>query len=989
MASYSGGIPIIGGAQWGGNPPLATKAQLVSSIAGLYADIQDIELSSITIADLKVSTLTAAKWISTPELYVSSIIGGGLKVNDALLQISTGDFSFVSLSTLQLKGVDIGGLNLSFNLGLGEAVGGALAGLGAALGGAFVGVGTGVGLTLQGLETGLATLINGRNENFINNSYFETINGSTQLQISTLGGPDPYYSSIFRSVSSSSANTVPGPQIFTSTIFQAGTTCIRSVSDPLSIITGDSNLVTSTIQSFGQWVPFLDPSVTGEDIFARNATFSTILTEVPSGGIALNVQASNAAPNDSAIYKNVTMFPLTYNYNTTSNYNTIANSASVYATDTALFYGNQTMNFISSPYSQYTSTIGNYSGGVYFIQSTITSSLTTIPKFIYNGSIFGGGNFAVCEPDETGFISSYTMDLVAQSSNITFQWGLAVDNLNSTIASGTSKRVSWNIPANTSNFIDIPVPISTIVANTLTTYQMKMKPLEITYLTVASPDNGSGGNKAGMAFDINRATFGGTTTFNNDTGYPYQFNNDVRVKGVLEADELIALSTFTSTNIVTYFSTQTFDADVATIEQATISSLQTTFIGGDSISSFGIETYSALHQIAYISTLVVDLQILEGTTGGTTANLNNIQGTIPSSRINMGRGTFNTLSSGNLSTGAVNVSSINFSSSQLLGLTNIYNYPGALTAMTSGNTTAPFVAIGFKAQINLNDDTQPRTDYNYNGVTATSNGANYFPLATFDSAQINPNVWSLTNINTATISTLNVNNISTNSHSGANITAITVTTSTLTVNSNIVFPSVSCNANPFVMTLSNTNTSNFFTALQTNVIQGAAFPQQSNTFQIITSGSNTTIQDREGLVFDVTVGTTVSFQDNIDTVTLNSADLEARSVKYGTLGAGFLQPRAFRQSITGNFGTTQSFDQSVQVTDVGSNTFPYSSYNLMTCLASFYVDNSIIAYNEVVLAPFDSNGYWWVQITGRVNAVSSEDYTISWNNLLFPYNMMT
>lgn len=797
MASYTGGVPIIGGANWQGNQPLATKAQLVSSIAGLYADIQDIELSSITIADLKVSTLTAAKWISTPELYVSSIIGGGLAVNNGLLQISTGDFSFVSLSTLQLKGVDIGGLNLSFNLGLGEAVGGALAGLGAALGGAFVGVGTGVGLTLQGLETGLATLINGRNENFINNSYFETINGSTQLQISTLGGPDPYYSSIFRSVSSSSANTVPGPQIFTSTVFQAGTTCIRSVSDPLSIITGDSNLVTSTIQSFGQWVPFLDPSVTGEDIFARNATFSTILTEVPYGGIALNVQASNAAPNDSAIYKNITMFPLTYNYNTTSNYNTIANSASVYATDTALFYGNQTMNFISTPYSQYTSTIGNYSGGVYFIQSTITSSLTTIPKFIYNGSIFGGGNFAVCEPDETGFISSYTMDLVAQSSNITFQWGLAVDNLNSTIASGTSKRVSWNIPANTSNFIDIPVPISTIVANTLTTYQMKMKPLEITYLTVASPDNGSGGFKAGMAFDINRATFGGTTTFNNDAGYPYQFNNDVRVKGVLEADELIALSTFTSTNIVTFFSTQTFDADVATIEQATISSLQTTFIGGDSISSFGIETYTNLCQFQYVSTLVVDFQIFGNLTPGVIAYLQDIRGS-NGAKITTDNGFFKQLSSLTVSTGNLyapnatiinpTFSTINLSTTQDIGLTTIFNYPGAITAI-AGNNAAPFVASGFKAQLSTNTDNQTRIDYNYNQITGTSNGSIFYPLATFDPTQPSPYNWDIGNIQNAImsnatidnayISTLNLSSINSSNASYSNLIVENIQLSTL------------------------------------------------------------------------------------------------------------------------------------------------------------------------------------------------------------------
>jgi len=38
--------------------------------------------------------------------------------------------------------------------------------------------------------------------------------------------------------------------------------CIRSVSDPFNLITADSNLNTSTIQSFGQWVPLegLEPT---------------------------------------------------------------------------------------------------------------------------------------------------------------------------------------------------------------------------------------------------------------------------------------------------------------------------------------------------------------------------------------------------------------------------------------------------------------------------------------------------------------------------------------------------------------------------------------------------------------------------------------------------------------------------------------------------------------------------------------------------------
>lgn len=760
--------PSLQGSLWNGNQQLATKKQLISSISGLYTDLQDIELSTIKVADLTVSTLTASKFISTNFLNVSTLKAENLDISgiffDAsgiffapLVSSTQGQYSLVSLSTLSLKGIDLGGINLSFDLGLGNAIGGFLGGLGAVVGGAFIGIGTGVGLTIQGLETGLATLINGRGENTITNNTFETINGSTQLQISTLGNAYPLYSTIFRTVSSSSANQEPGPQIFVSSFFQPGTTCVRSVSDPLNLLTGDSNLNTSTIQSFGQWVPFLDPTVTGEDIYARNAYFSSLTISPPTGIYGIINAPSNASPNDVGFYQTVNIFPQTYTYNTTSNFQTIANNASVFNTETSLVYGNQTMDFISTPYNQYTSTIGNYLGGVYFIQSTITSSLTTIPKFIYNGSIFGGANFAICEPDESSFLSTATMDFIAQSSNILIQWGLAVDNRNSTIGVGTAKRVTWDNTANTSNFIDIPQPLSTIVSNTLTTYQMKVKPLEIEIDTVAVPDNGSGSGWAGMAFRVNRATFGAGTTYQNDAGYPYQFNNDVRVKGILEADQLIALSTFTSTNIVTYFSTVQLDADFATIEEANISSLQTTFIGGDQISSFGIEVYNSLSQFSYVSSLIVDFQILEGTNGGTTTTLNKLQTNpgINSFVKNYTLGSFSNLSSLNFSTGNIQAlnasitnptfSTINLSTIQEIGLTSIFNYPGAITAI-AGNNTAPFVSFGFKAQLSTNTDNQTRIDYNWNKITGTSNGSAFYDLANFTPTQTAPNLWDIANV---------------------------------------------------------------------------------------------------------------------------------------------------------------------------------------------------------------------------------------------------
>jgi hypothetical protein len=389
------------------------------------------------------------------------------------------------------------------------------------------------------------------------------------------------------------------------------------------------------------------------------------------------------------------------------------------------------------------------------------------------------------------------MDFVAQSSNVFIQWGLAAGNFNSTIAQGTGKRVTWNIPANTSNFIDIPVPQSTILSNTFTSFELKTKPLEMEIRTIAFPDNGMGDGKAGFAFDINRATFGAGTTFNNVPNYPYQFNNNVYVNGILEADEIIALSSFTSTNIVNFFSTTLLDADEAFIEYCQVSTLYSTdLIGANEISTFGIENYSQLSQFSFVSTLVVDLQILEGTTGGTTATITKIQANSGGSFVkNYTLGSFsnlstNTISTGNLYAGQAflgnpTFSTINLSTIQEIGLTSIYNYPGAITAInTASGTTAPVVAIGFKAQINLNDDTQPRVDYNWNQVTATSNGVNYFPLATFDETLVNPYVWTLSNIATATfsnatidnafISTLNLSSVTSENASFSNINISTL-----------------------------------------------------------------------------------------------------------------------------------------------------------------------------------------------------------------------
>ena len=245
--------PSFPGPSWSGTNQLVSRQQFISSINAIYNYINTQDFST-----LNVSSLIVPDWISTSVLYVSDIQGATLDISGITIN-ENGMFNapIVSLSTMNFKGIDLGGVNVSFDLGLGQAVGGLLGGLGALVGGGLIAVGTGAGLAIQGAETGIATMVAGRPSNYITNNTFETINFTSQLQVSTLGNAEPIYSTIFRTVSSSSANQVPGPEMFISTFFQPNQICIRSVSDPFNLITGDSNLNTSTIQSFGQWVPLV------------------------------------------------------------------------------------------------------------------------------------------------------------------------------------------------------------------------------------------------------------------------------------------------------------------------------------------------------------------------------------------------------------------------------------------------------------------------------------------------------------------------------------------------------------------------------------------------------------------------------------------------------------------------------------------------------------------------------------------------------------
>lgn len=534
-------------ATWTGTTSYATKKQLVSSISGLYDDLQDFQFSTIT----SVSTLTATEWISVPVLYVSSIVGATIDISGITIsKEGLLDAPIVSLSSLSFKGFDsLLDLDVSFDLGLGDALGGALAGLGALVGGALIGVGTGAGVAVSGAAQGLATLVAGRPQNFISQTEYETINFTTQLQISTIGNAYPLYSSIKREVSSISANQVPGREIFTSTFFTPGTTCIRSVSDPFNLITGNSNLNTSTIQSFGQWVPLPEQASltsTFTNIVLSNATDNPLLEQYRA------IQTINNAPLMNSLQSATSSNNLPFAVNTTPYPNTDNINKLFYNRDEYLI----TNRFISTSYNRFQSTFTTIPDP-FFIRSTLSSPL----ELTYTNNITQG-DFAFCEPDETGFRSTMTVDLIANGTQSLFiQWGLATGNFNSTIAAGTAKRVSWDILANTSNFIDIPQAVSTITNEaTQQIIDLKTNPYEIQFNTF-----GTGMAPSQIAFNINGATFGSNTSLSNYNNYPYQFNSSVFVNGTIEAQTIIALSSIfaTSTFVDTQISTASIIADIA------------------------------------------------------------------------------------------------------------------------------------------------------------------------------------------------------------------------------------------------------------------------------------------------------------------------------------------------------------------------------------------------------------------------------------------
>lgn len=256
---------------------ISTNTLSTGTISTLSLYSQNITCSTLT-ASTSIRTLT----LSTGTLQVSTI--SGFDINASTFSSIIGNVQFSITSTLEFKP----SLGLSsINLGLGNVIqgllgGAATQGLGVVLGGAA-------------LATGTVALFTGRQSGGVNSNVFQTVNGSTQLQFSTI---NTVTSNIFATTNSPNPLTTPGSTIYTSTIVPAGTYCVRSVGDPLNITNN-----ASTIQMFGQWVPVFQSPATIPNLSTTNINLSSINGQAytPGGGgggsIPSTLQASTITVN--------------------------------------------------------------------------------------------------------------------------------------------------------------------------------------------------------------------------------------------------------------------------------------------------------------------------------------------------------------------------------------------------------------------------------------------------------------------------------------------------------------------------------------------------------------------------------------------------------------------------------------------------------------------------------------------------------------------
>ena len=446
----SGAIAYITGDS-GGNLVLAPKESVyISSLQ--VSSLQVVNVISTTAG--VANSYTATLFMSTPIINTGAISSSQISTNT--ITAVTGNFSTINVSTLNAPNFVASTLSTIFidtkvtltstltllgvssvSLGLGDVIqglvgGAASQGLGAVLGGAA-------------LATGAAALITARTSGGVNSNIFQTVNGSTQLQFSTIGTA---VSSVFLTTDSALPLTTPGVPIRQEIGVPAGTLCIRSVGDPLNIINNFS-----AIQMFGQWVPvpgggsgsnFTIPS----SIFLSTVNVNGNLTQ--SGTGTFNWGGNTMSPTQVVLAR-----PTSVNATLTTTGGAFLNAGATVNSGLTVASGNLTVN-------NNLFTLGVLQGAT--VQATGSLSVGNGGISVANGGIqIAAGNFNMTSGAS-----------VANITNVNVSQNLIANQLVRTSAISTTNISTNNINVFTINNQTYPPPSgptsipSTLQASTIT-----------------------------------------------------------------------------------------------------------------------------------------------------------------------------------------------------------------------------------------------------------------------------------------------------------------------------------------------------------------------------------------------------------------------------------------------------------------------------------------------------------------------------------------
>jgi hypothetical protein len=488
----------VEGLQVYGNQTTAGNTGAAAYITGSNGNLIIAAQSSIYMSSLFVSSLTATNVVST-----TATTGTSLTLTSFLssASVTTSNLSTNSISTSQIVSKDIftstltvstlnapnfvastlstvvidtkvtltstlslTGSPTNINLGLGDVIQGLVGGAATQA--------LGVGLGGAALVTGSVALVTGRTSGGVNSNIFQTVNGSTQLQFSTIGSN---VSSVFLTVNSPDPLTTPGLEIQQSQGVAAGTYCVRSVGDPLYI----TNNV-SSIQMYGQWVPVIQPTATVPALAISSLGVSSINGAVyppPGGGGIPSTLAASSITVNGALTQSGTG---TFNWGG----NTMSPTQVVLARPTAV---NNTLTTTGAAFLNAGATVNsgltvasggaNFTGNVTAFNSLFVFQILQGQTIQATGSLsVGGGGVAIVGGGITmaaGNLNMTNATSVANFTNVNVNNNLVVSQSARINAISTNQISTNNINVFTINNQSYPPPAppsqipSTIDASTI------------------------------------------------------------------------------------------------------------------------------------------------------------------------------------------------------------------------------------------------------------------------------------------------------------------------------------------------------------------------------------------------------------------------------------------------------------------------------------------------------------------------------------------